>query len=120
MKNQEGLRIQRCNQIKNIMENYINTLYRKSSQRITEGDSSRLSALFANDQGIENFRISTESIYLEYSTYIYSLKQIEDILDKNGFRETREKKPRFFMKQIRHLADSNKRTFGDRKPDCCG
>lgn len=102
------------------MEDYIKIIYREPSHQITESDTRSLSTLFANDKGIENFRISMEDIYLEYSTYIYSLKQIEDILDKNGFRETREKKPRFFMKQIRHLADSNKRTFGDHKPDCCG
>ena len=102
------------------MEDYINIIYREPSHQITESDTGRLSTFFSNDKGIENFRISPEGIYLEYNTYIYSLKQIEDFLDKNGFRETREKKPRFFMKQIRHLADSNKRTFGDRKPDCCG
>lgn len=102
------------------MEDYMHTFHRYSSHQITESDTRRLSALFAHDKGIENFRISPEGIYLEYNTYIYSLKQIEEILDKNGFKETREKIPGFFMKQIRHLADSNKKTFGDRKPDCCG
>lgn len=120
MKNQEGLRIQRCNQIKNIMENYINTLYRKSSQRITEGDSSRLSALFANDQGIENFRISPDGVYLEYNSYIYSSNQLEDILHNYGFGEEKEKKEGFLKRQIQHLAENNKNSFGNRTPDCCG
>ena len=102
------------------MEDYMHTFYRNSSHQITESDTRRLSALFAHDKGIENFRISQDGIYLDYNTYIYSLKQIEEILDNNGFKETREKKPGFIMKQIRHLADSNKKTFGDRKPDCCG
>ena len=102
------------------MEDYIHTFYRNSSRQITDSDTRRLSALFALDRGIENFRISPEGIYLEFNTYIYSSKQIGEILDDNGFNETKEKKPGFLMKQIRNLAESNQRTFGDRKPDCCG
>ena len=99
------------------MEDYIHTFYRNSSHQLTESDTRRISAVFAHDRGIENFRISTEGIYLEFNTYIYSLKQIEEIPDTNDFRETREKKPGFFMKRIRHLAESNKKTFDDRIPD---
>ena len=99
------------------MEDYMHTFYRNSSHQITERDTRGLSELFAHDWGIENFRISPEGIYLEFNTYIYSLKQIEEILDNNGFGETREKKPGYFMKQVRHLAESNKKTFDDRIPD---
>lgn len=102
------------------MEDYIKTSYQKSSHPITESESRRLSSLFAHDTGIENFRVSPEGIYLEYNSYIYSSDQLEQILQNNGF--TKEKEPRqgFIMKQIRHLADSNKKTYGDRTPDCCG
>ncbi len=102
------------------MEDYLNTFYHKSSHLITESDRRRLSALFAHDKGIDNFRISPDGVYLEYNTYIYSSDQLEDILLKNGFTEEKESKQGFLSKQIRHLAESNKLTFGNRKPDCCG
>jgi hypothetical protein len=103
-----------------IMEDYMHTFYRKSSQRITEGDTRRLKVLFAHDQGIENFRISPDGVYLVYNSYIYSSDQLEEILLKNGFNEEKEKKRGFLMKHIRHLAESNKESFGDRTPHCCG
>jgi len=102
------------------MEDYLNTLYHKSSHEITESDRRRLSALFAHDKGIDSFQISPDGVYLEYNSYIYSSDQLEDILLKNGFTEAKEPKQGFLSRQIRHLADSNKQTFGNRKPDCCG
>jgi hypothetical protein len=45
---------------------------------------------------------------------------LEEILLKNGFTEEKELKQGFLTKHIKHLADSNKLTFGNRKPDCCG
>jgi hypothetical protein len=101
------------------MEDYMHTFSRKSSGSVNENDIRRLHALFEHDKGIENFRISPDGIYLEYNSYLYSLNQIEEILYKNGFKEHIEKKHGFFMTQIRNLAESNKKTFGDRKPDCC-
>jgi len=102
------------------MEDYMHTFYRKSSQRITEGDTRRLNALFAHHQGIENLRISPEGVYLVYNSYIYTSDQLEEILLKNGFSEKQEKKEGFLVKQIQHLAESNNKSFGDRKPKCCG
>jgi len=102
------------------MENYMLTFYRKSSHLITEGDTKRLSGLFAHDRGIENFRISPDGVYMEYNAHIYSSDRLEEMLLKNGFSEEKEKKGGFLMRQIQHLADSNKKSFGDRKPDCCG
>lgn len=97
----------------------MHTFNRKSSGSINKSDIRRLRVLFEHDKGIENFRISPDGIYLEYNTYVYSLSQIEEILNKNGFRESIEKKHGFFMTQIQNLAESNKKTYGDRKPDCC-
>ena len=102
------------------MEDYLNTFCHKSSHLITESDRRRLSALFVHDKGIDNFRISPDAVYLEYNSYIYSPDQLEDILMKNGFTEKQEPKHGFLSKHIRHLAESNKETFGNRKPDCCG
>ena len=101
------------------MEDYLNTFYHKSSHLITESDRRRLSALFVQDRGIDNFRISPDGVYLEYNSYIYSSDQLEDILLKNGFTEAKEPKQGFLSRQIRHLADSNTKNFGNRKPDCC-
>lgn len=97
----------------------MHTFNRKSSGSINESDVRRLRALFEHDKGIENFRISPDSIYLEYNTYLYSSNQIDKILHTYGFRERMEKKHGFFMTQIRNLAESNKKTYGNRKPDCC-
>ena len=102
------------------MEDYLNTFYHKSSHLITESDRRRLSALFVRDKGIDNFRISPDGVYLEYNSYIYSPDKLEEILLKNGFTEEKELKQGFLTKHIKHLADSNKLTFGNRKPDCCG
>jgi hypothetical protein len=102
------------------MEEYVNTFYHKSSHLITESDRRRLSALFVHDMGIDNFRISPDGVYLEYNSYIYSPDQLEKILLKNGFTEAKEPKHGFLSKHIRHLADSNNKTFGNRNPDCCG
>ncbi|MGW8314130.1 MAG: hypothetical protein ACWGNV_00910 [Bacteroidales bacterium] len=101
------------------MENYIQSLYRASHRPITENDTGKLSALFAHDRGIENFRISPDGIYLEYNTYLYSAGQLEKMLDDQGFGETKARRPGFLSRQIRYLAESNKTTYGDHKPDCC-
>lgn len=101
------------------MEDYIHTISHRSSQELTGEDIKRFRALLEPNKGIENLQISPDNIYLEYNPYIYSSQQVEEILYNNGFRIRKEKKPGFLKRQLLSLADSNRKTFGDRKPDCC-
>jgi len=101
------------------MEEYIHTIYLQSSGLLNDDETERLSALFRMDRGIENFRISAEGVYLEYNTYLYSQIQIEELLLKNGFRAKKERRSGFAWRQIRNLAESNKKTYGNKKTDCC-
>ncbi len=102
------------------MENYMHSLTLGSSRQIGEVETRRLSGLLSRDKGIENFRITPEGIYLEYNTYLYSQNQVEEILSKNGFSKKVERKPGFLKRQIRNIGASNKQTYGDRNPHCCG
>jgi hypothetical protein len=101
------------------MENYIHTIYLKSSDMLREGAIESLSVLLYHDKGIENYRISSDGVYLEYNTYLYTQDQIEDILYRNGFKKRKDRRLGFIRRQIRNLAESNKKTYGNRKPDCC-
>lgn len=101
------------------MEDYIHTINLRSSELINDDQIERLSALFELDKGIENFQISTDGVYLEYNTYIYSQIQIEETLRRYGFRKKIDRSQGFLSRQIRNLAESNKKTYGNHKPDCC-
>jgi hypothetical protein len=101
------------------MEEYIHTIHLKSSELLNDDQIERLSALFEVDKGIENFQISADGVYLEYNTYLYSQKQLEEILLKNGFSKKIDPQPGFVSRQISNLAESNKKTYGNHKPDCC-
>lgn len=101
------------------MEDYIQTTYYKFPRLIKENDKKKLFVLFEHDKGIENFNITPDGIFLEFNSYIYTLDQLEEILNNNGFPKQKEKKSGFMIKQINNLAESNKRTFGDQKLSCC-
>ena len=101
------------------MEDYIQTAYYKFSGQITESEIKRLYVLFEQDKGIENFNITPDGIFLEFNSYVYSLDQLEEILYSNGFPKQEEIKARLLMKQINHLAESNKKIYRDGKPSCC-
>jgi len=101
------------------MEEYIHSLYLGSSDLLKDDKIESLSALLELDKGIENFKISTDGVYLEYNTYLYSQIQLEEILLKNGFRKKKDRQPGFVRRQIINLAESNKKTYGNQKPDCC-
>lgn len=101
------------------MENYLNTLNITSSHFISEEELQHLSSILAKDMGIENFRITSDGVYLEYNIYLYDPARLEDALEKYGFEKKHQKKPGFIMKQIRKLADNNKETYGSGKLDCC-
>jgi len=101
------------------MEDYIHTIYIKSSDILRKDVIESLSALLKRDKGIDNFRISPDGVYLEYNTYVYSQNQLEQILNRNGFKIRKDQRLGFIRRQIRNLATSNKKTYGNRKPDCC-
>jgi hypothetical protein len=101
------------------MEDYMHTIYLKSSEILNDDEIESLSALLKYNKGIENFRISSDGIYLEYNTYLYSQIQIEEILLKTGFRKKKDRRLGFFRRQITNLAKSNKKTYGNQKLDCC-
>lgn len=101
------------------MENYMHTIYLKSSELLNDEQIERLSALFEVDKGIENFQISANGVYLEYNTYLYSQIQLEEILLKNGFSKKKDRRLGFVRRQIKNLAKSNKKTYGSQKLDCC-
>lgn len=101
------------------MEDYLHTIYLKSSDIIDDDDIEKFSALLQHEKGVESFRISSEGVYLEYNAYLYTQSQTEEILCKNGFRKKKDQRSGFVMKRIRNLAESNKKTYGNRTPDCC-
>jgi hypothetical protein len=101
------------------MENYMHTIYLKSSEILNDDEIESLSTLLKSNKGIENFRISFDGIYLEYNSYLYSQIQIEEILFKTGFRKKKDRRLGFVRRQIKNLAKSNKKTYGSQKLDCC-
>jgi len=101
------------------MEDYIHTIYLKSTVLLKEDEIERISVLLEADSGIENFRISTDGVYLEYNTYLYSQNQIEELISGLGFNKKKKWKPGFVRRQIMNLAESNKKTYGNRRLNCC-
>lgn len=101
------------------MKDYMHTSYLKSSELLNDDEIERLSALLEHNKEIENFRISSGGVYLEYNAYLYSQIQIEEILLKTGFRKKKDRRLGFVRRQIRKLAESNKKTYGNQKLDCC-
>ena len=52
------------------MEDYMHTICLKSSELLNDDEIERLSALLKYKKGLENFRISSDGVYLEYNAII--------------------------------------------------
>ena len=101
------------------MEEYFKTCYYKSAHFLAAKTQKRFRSLFENEQGIEKAEISPEGIRVEYNMYIYSEQKIAEFLSNNGFIQMKKQKPGFIQRQIRFIARSNYKNYGNRKPDCC-
>ena len=69
------------------MENYLHIIYKKSPTTLSEVDIHKLSELFQQETGIESFRVQPETIYLEYDSYYYTPKRIEEYLSGVGIKD---------------------------------
>jgi len=101
------------------MEEYINTHYLKSTKTLNTEAIERFTNLLQKNEGIEDFRITPQGIYLEYNTYISSIRMINEFLTNNGFQELKDQKPGLIKRQILSIAKSNLKQYGNHKPDCC-
>ena len=101
------------------MAEYTSIGFYESAKPLSATDQKGFKSLFDNDRGIEKVAISEEEIAVEYHIYLYTDRQISELLTKKGFIIKQKKKPGFIKRQIEYLAKSNYKNYGNRKPDCC-
>lgn len=70
--------------------------------------------------GIGSIHISTNFARINYNPFQITEEYIKDIMNFQGVEVKTEKKPGRFKRFITFLAKGNRKTFGNKKLDCCG
>lgn len=59
------------------------------------------------------------TLQITYDPYKISDTNITISMEEMGYQPLKEQKMGFFSRWLERLANSNRKAFGDKKPDCC-
>jgi hypothetical protein len=87
---------------------------------ISREDAEQLRLFFSNSEGVESYRQEKKTVTVVFYPEILSLSTISAHFSKLGYSLVRDDGQRHsFTRFIRNLAESNKKTFGSERLDCC-
>jgi len=101
------------------MDDYTKTIIYKVTQALNNRDISYLQSRLTSVEGIDSCDISTSSISIDYNTLTITCAYIKELINFMGYIVKEEKKPGRFKRFITFLAKGNRKTFGNKKLDCC-
>ncbi len=103
------------------MDDYSRIAHCKFDCVINNDEMAFLQSELLSVDGIKTIDIKPESVGVEYNTLRLSGEYIRNLIKDMGYplRGEREKKVGKLTRFIQNLAKSNKKSFGNKKLDCC-
>jgi hypothetical protein len=90
------------------------------NHEVTSEDAGRIRFTFSQIEGIDTFQSEGETVTVVFYPEIISLTKICESLRNLGYELIQENKQRNpFKRLLGSLAESNQKTFGSERLDCC-
>ena len=101
------------------MDNYNKTVIYRFTQALNDHDISYLQSRLTSVEGIDSCAISSWSVSIDYNTLTITGAYVKELINYMGYIVKEEKKPGIFKRFVTFLAKGNRKTYGNKKLDCC-
>ncbi len=102
------------------MNDYKTKVEFQSGRTLDQSEIGTIILRLSNEDGISDIRIEPDTVQLEYLNHLHSSASVKDALVRAGFPFiAQKKKPGIFKRFIEDLAQQNKKTYGNKRLDCC-
>ena len=102
------------------MDDYLKNITFQAEQTLTREEIKSCISLVNADKGILDFRCANRSVSFEYSPYLISQNEINDLVESLGIRLSHlPERTGFFRNWLSNAAKENKQIFGTQRLNCC-
>lgn len=101
------------------MEDLNKTITLMFAEVLNDHEISYLRTKLSSVDGIGSIHISTDFVRINYNPFQITGEYVKNIMNYLGFEIEAEKKPGRFKRFVTFLAKGNRKTFGNKKLDCC-
>jgi len=94
--------------------------YYKAKRYLTRSETEHLQELIQDQDGIISINLKQDGLSVEFYGHIVSELYIMELLKKGNFPFAPEPRKSRIKRFIENLAETNRKTYGDQRLDCCG
>ena len=94
--------------------------YYKAKRRLTRPETEKLHEFFQNQDGVISMNLKPNGISVEFYGQVISETFIREMLQRIEFPFAPEPRSGRVKRFLERLAETNRKTYGNKHLDCCG
>lgn len=101
------------------MNEYIRNIDFETYKLLTTNEINSFKSLIMESKGVITADVSSTKISVEYYSHLTNAESLLLNLNSKGFKLAPKKRMNLFSRFINKLAKNNKKTYGNKRLDCC-